>query len=109
MNNNDIDLLISNDDIVLDAFGQPLLVTGRACIVQDIKHLLRDRGFLVAIIAERDKNKRRAVQTQIERAVEDDERIKPGSVRVTEGDAGVFLLEATSMAYGPVALEFLEA
>lgn len=96
----DIDLLIENDDMVLDGIGIPQLVTGRSCIVQDIKHMLRDSGLLVQMIAQRDKARRAVLLADIEQAVEADARIRPGTARVTEMEADRFLIEAASLQYG---------
>ena len=47
------DLLITDDDITLDAGGYPVLVTERACIAQDIQHMIRESGLLVDLVGER--------------------------------------------------------
>ena len=46
-----IDLLIANNDLVLDASQQPLLVEDRASIAQDIAHMIRDSGLLGTLLA----------------------------------------------------------
>ena len=53
------DLLISKDDMTLDANGEPVLVTGRACIAQDIQHMIRESGLLVELVGERDGIRRK--------------------------------------------------
>lgn len=102
----DIDLLIQNDDLVLDEIGVPKLVTGRECIVQDIKNMLRDKQYLVLIIANRDKAQRSVVLANIEREIEADQRIKPGTARVTELTVEKYLIAATSLTYGPIDFDY---
>lgn len=98
----DVDLLIENDDLVLDAIGMPQLVTGRACITQDMKNMVRDKGYLVDMMAQRDAQRRAVVMAQITQEAEADVRIKPGSVSVSESTPGVFWLVAESLVYGPI-------
>lgn len=102
----DIDLLIQDDDLVLDAIGVPVLVTGRACIVQDIKHMLREKQYMVQMVANRDKAQRSIAQANIESEIESDPRIKPGTARVTELTAGKYLIAATSLTYGPIDFDY---
>ena len=98
----DIDLLFENDDFVLDEIGSPVLVTGRACIVQDMKNMVRDKGYLVQMVAQRDKSQRAVLLASIAREVEADARIKPGTVVVSEMAADEILIEATSITHGPI-------
>ena len=53
------DLRIVDNDIALDVGRQPLKLADRASIAQDIAHMIRERGYLTAMIAERDARKRR--------------------------------------------------
>ena len=53
------DLRIVGNDIALDVGRQPLKLADRASIAQDIAHMIRERGYLTAMIAERDPRKRR--------------------------------------------------
>ncbi|MDE8603892.1 DUF2590 family protein [Marinomonas sp. RSW2] len=79
---NSIDLLIFEEDLSLNDRGEPHYVVGTECVAQDIKHMLIERGFLTSLIAERDKAKISMTETNIENAVEDDERILAGSASV---------------------------
>jgi hypothetical protein len=100
-----IDLLIEQDDLTLDAGGNPKLVDGRASIAQDIKHMIRESGLLVDIIANRDALTRRTNIIRITMAVDDDERIVPGTAEVEESAPGEYWLTATTVKYGNIALQ----
>lgn len=103
-----IDLLITDDDITLDVGRQPVMTTDRACIAQDIMHMIRDTGILVEIIAERNEIKRKTNLIRLTLEVETDERIVPGSTRVVEDTPGHYWLHATTVDYGDISFR-LEA
>lgn len=103
-----IDLRIENDDLKLDAGGNPVLLDGRASIAQDIMHMIRESGLLVAIIANRDARQRRTNIVKITIAVDDDRRIVPGSTVVEEANPGEYWLMAQTVSYGEISLK-LEA
>lgn len=100
-----VDLLIVDDDLVLDAGRVPAPVTDRACIAQDIGHMIRDSGLLVAMVAERSSLKQRDFRQQIELLVETDTRLVPGTARMTALGNGNHLITATTVAFGPVSQE----
>lgn len=103
----DIDLLIVDDDLVLDEIGVPQLVEGRACIVQDILNMIRDTGYLIMLVAERDPHRRAIFLGKIENEIEADTRIRPGTARVTELAFDRFLITAVSLKYGAIDVDFL--
>lgn len=103
-----IDLRISDDDLTLDAGGQPVMLEGRASIAQDIVHMIRESGLLVDIIANRDARQRRTNIVRITIAVDDDKRIVPGSTAVEEARPGEYWLTARTVDYGEITLK-LEA
>lgn len=103
-----IDLRITDDDLTLDAGGNPVLLDGRASIAQDIQHMIRESGLLVDIIANRDARARRTNLVRITMAVDDDERIVPGTAEISESAPGEYWLTATTVKYGSLALQ-LEA
>ncbi|MBU1040280.1 MAG: DUF2590 family protein [Proteobacteria bacterium] len=103
-----IDLRITKDDLTLDAGGNPVLLDGRASIAQDIMHMIRESGLLVEIIANRDARKRRANIVKITIAVDDDERIVPGTAVIKESSPGEYWLTARTVKYGDMSLQ-LEA
>lgn len=96
------DLYIAADSIVLDEFGLPLSVDSRASIAQDIKHMVRESGLLVEMVAERSSEKVKRNMVRIEQRVESDERIRPGTARVTRASNDVFWLTAKTMQYGDI-------
>ena len=103
-----IDLLITDDDFTLDAGGIPQMVDGRASIAQDIVHMIRETGLLVALVANRDARRKEQNLLQITIEVDNDERIVPGTTAIKESEPGIFHLTATTVAYGDIGVS-LEA
>jgi hypothetical protein len=99
-----VDLLVENDDLVLDAGGEPQQIYDRDCIVQDIKHLVRDSGLLVEIIGERDQQKVKASLLKLTLLIEDDERLIPGTVAIAATDHETFFITANTYEFGGVRL-----
>lgn len=97
-----VDLLISNNDLVLDLSQQPVMVDDRACIAQDIAHMIRDSGLLVTLVAERSKLRQRDCIQQMELLVEEDERLVPGTALITQTEPGLFLVTATTLKFGTI-------
>lgn len=97
-----VDLLIEDDGIALDALGIPVLIDGRASIAQDIKHMIRESGLLVELIGERNREKVKRNMVRIEKRVEDDLRIRPGTAKVTRTETGTFYVTARTMKYGEI-------
>lgn len=103
------DLRIVDDDIAMDVGRQPLKLADRASIAQDIAHMIRERGYLTAMIAERDARKRRYYMVLITIAVDDDTRIVPGTAKITESAAGELWLTAKTVDYGDMTLQLTYA
>jgi hypothetical protein len=101
----DTDLMIVDDDIVRDEIGNPKYVYGRDCILQDIKHMIREKGYVVQMLANRDNDLIETIMSKIERDVEADLRIKPGTAKVTRVGTDYFYLNAITVQYGPLAYE----
>lgn len=97
-----VDLLIVDNDLALDPSRQPLLVDDRACIAQDIAHMIRDSGLLVTLVAERDRLRQRDCIQQLELLVEDDQRLVPGTARITQQEPGVYLVTAKTLKFGSI-------
>ena len=76
------DLLIVNDDLAIDSGGEPLIVTDRACIAQDTKHLIRESGLMVDLIGERSEAKRALNVQLLIQLIEDDIRLVPGTILI---------------------------
>ncbi|SFX92414.1 MULTISPECIES: DUF2590 family protein [unclassified Pseudomonas] len=97
-----VDLLIVDNDLALDPSRQPLLIDDRACIAQDIAHMIRDSGLLVVLVAERDRLRQRDCIQRLELLVEDDERLVPGTARITQQEPGVYLVTAKTLKFGSI-------
>ncbi|MDL5601651.1 MULTISPECIES: DUF2590 family protein [unclassified Pseudomonas] len=97
-----VDLLIADNDLVLDPSHQPLLVDDRACIAQDIAHMIRDSGLLVVLVAERDRLRQRDCIQRMELLVEADVRLVPGTARITQQAPGVYLVTAKTLKFGSI-------
>ena len=98
-----IDLLISNDDMTPDAGGIPEKIADRASIAQDLVHMIRESGLLTEMLANRDAGARRLNMIKVTLAVDDDERIVPGT-EITETSLGTYLLTAETVDYGPLSM-----
>ena len=98
------DLLITHDDLTLDADGLPQLVTDRDCIAQDIRHAIRESGYLPPLVAERSRERRQLWIQKIILLVEDDRRIRPGTVEMEYGGAGIWNLLAETYEFGTLSL-----
>lgn len=99
------DLLITGNDLTLDAAGEPLLITDRDCITQDIEHLIRDSGLLLQLIGQRDELQRADLLQRLVLMIEDDERLIPGTVSIEETELGRFFIAATTYQFGAITLE----
>ena len=97
-----IDLLIIDNDLALDLSQQPNLVDDRACIAQDIAHMIRDSGLLVTLVAERDRLRQRDCIQQMELLVENDERLVPGTAQISQMQPGKYLVTATTLKFGSI-------
>lgn len=86
------DLLIINDDLCLDGYKEPELTkTTAGTVAQDIRHMIRERGYAIRLVADRHPASRRALLKQLELEIEEDLRIMPGTAKVTEiSDAEIF-------------------
>jgi len=97
-----VDLLIIGNDFALDASRQPVPVEDRACIAQDIAHMIRESGLMVTLVAERNRLKQRDCIQQMELLVEDDVRLVPGTARITQLEPGQYLVTAKTLKFGDI-------
>ena len=97
-----VDLLIVDNDLALDPSNQPRLIDDRACIAQDIAHMIRDSGLLVTLVAERNSLKQRDCIQRLELLVEADERLVPGTALITQFKPGEYLVTAKTMKFGTI-------
>ena len=96
------DLLISGNDFTLDAGGNPVMVHDRDCIAQDLVHMIRESGLLAHLVGNRDERLKASILIELEIAVENDKRIKPGSVLIEEPELGEFYLVADTLEFGKI-------
>lgn len=100
-----IDLLVHNDDLLLDAGGEPAIITDQDTILQDTKHLIRDSGLLTRIIGQRDNAIVESLIGQLEVLIEEDTRLIPGTIHIERKATGLFFVTANTYDYGGFELE----
>lgn len=100
-----LDLLITNDDLTPDVGGNPMTITDRDVIAQDLVHMIREEGFLPPLVGNRNRGLVEKTKMLITLAVDNDSRIVPGSASIDEVRDGVFYLSAETMDFGPIGLE----
>ncbi|RBO85908.1 DUF2590 family protein [Marinomonas aquiplantarum] len=81
-----IDLLIQNDDLVLSGLGEPELVSLSDCVAQDLRHMMREKGYAILMVGERNRVSLTAAAKVIELEIENDSRIYPGTASVELND-----------------------
>ena len=92
------DILITDRDITLDAAGIPEMVVHRPSITQDIVHMIMDSGLLIELVGERSDSKWAGNMSKVETLVEDDTRIKPGTIQINWSNREKIYLFAESIA-----------
>ncbi|WP_058959482.1 DUF2590 family protein [Type-E symbiont of Plautia stali] len=98
-----IDLLIENGDFVLNTGSEPVTCNNRKSIQQDIAHAILESGLLTEMIAERSPTLRADILTRIELLIEDDERIIPGTVELTEESISRLWVTASTYDFGGIS------
>nr|VFK16719.1 MAG: Protein of unknown function (DUF2590) [Candidatus Kentron sp. LFY] len=99
---NDIDLRITDDDLDLDGIREPRLITERDCIAQDIAHMIREKGYAIQMLGERNPIIIESLIQSIEKEMDEDKRIIPGTSKLVLRGTGVFYATGDTVAYGPV-------
>lgn len=95
-----VDLLVENGDFVFSDAGMANTVADRASIAQDIKHLLIEAGLLPLLVRERSRLQRDAILNKAILAIENDARIRPGTVAFIAGaNVGEYYLSAKTLEY----------
>ena len=97
-----LDLLITDDDLTLDAGNNPVMITDRDVIAQDLVHMIREKGFLPPLVGNRNRDLVARTKVEITLAVDNDYRIVPGSAAIDEPEPGRFYLTADTIQFGPV-------
>jgi hypothetical protein len=100
-----VDLHIENNDLKLDAGGEPTLLDNRARIAQDIKHLIRESGLLVEVLGERDPAQVAVNVLRLEQMIDEDVRLVPGTVTIERQGVGLFFVTAETVDFGPIGFE----
>ncbi|MGU5794617.1 DUF2590 family protein [Aeromonas hydrophila] len=95
-----IDILVIDGAWQLDAGGQPRMTQDRHSIGQDIKHRIMETGLARKLIGERSPTLRADVMTEIELLVENDERLIPGTIVISEEAPGRILVTARTYEFG---------
>ncbi|HDR2889426.1 TPA: DUF2590 family protein [Enterobacter asburiae] len=98
-----IDLLIENGDFVLNTGNEPVTCNNRKSIQQDIAHAIIESGLLTEMIAERSPTLRADIMTRLELLIEDDERIIPGTVELTEESISRLWVTASTYEFGGIS------
>ena len=100
-----IDLLIENGDFSLNAGNEPELCNNRKSIGQDIIHAIIESGLATQLIAERSPTLRADIFTQLELLVENDERIVPGTVEISEESHKRLWVTASTYDFGTLSYQ----
>ena len=66
------------------AISEPTMCNNRESIAQDSQHAIMESGLATRLLAERSPTLRADIMMQMVLLIEDDERITPGTVSVTE-------------------------
>lgn len=97
-----IDLFISGEDLTLDSGSVPMLCDNRVSIAQDIKHALLESGLVTALIGERSQIARKDIILQMVLLIEEDERLVPGTIRISEQSLDRLLITADTVEFGEI-------
>lgn len=99
------DLHIESGDVVLDAGHNPRYLSDRDVIAQDIVHAILDTGLANLLVSDRGTSVTNDTKTRIKLLVEDDERIMPGTVQVTENEIkkGQWCVHAKTIEFGDIS------
>jgi len=101
------DLLVTDDDLTPDVAGNPVLISNRDVIAQDLVHMIRESGFLPPLVGNRNRGLVERTKVEITLAVDNDYRIVPGSAFIEEPEPGRFFLVADTIDFDSVGF-FLE-
>jgi hypothetical protein len=99
-----VDILITDNDLTLDGVKEVVLIDGRRSIAQDLKHMIRETGYVVQMVGERSSDMRAHYMKLIEIEMEEDSRLVPGTAKVTETKLGELFATAITTEYGQTAL-----
>ncbi|MGK0668092.1 DUF2590 family protein [Serratia marcescens] len=97
-----IDLLIENGDFSLNTGREPMLCHNRVSIGQDCVHAILESGLVTQLVAERSPTLRADVIMQMVLLLEDDTRIIPGTVVISEETLKRLWVTAETYDFGKV-------
>ena len=97
-----IDLEIQDNDFVLNDSLSPSTLKKADVIAQDIKHRILESGLLTKLVGLRNKNGIAPILTELELLTEQDNRIKPGTIKVHRNDDGTLNITAQTRQYGGI-------
>ncbi|WP_201506489.1 DUF2590 family protein [Citrobacter freundii] len=100
-----IDLLIQGGDFVLNTGYEPELCNNRKSIGQDIIHSIIESGLATELIAERSPTMRADIFTRMELLIEDDERIIPGTVEISEESQKRLWITTSTYDFGGISAQ----
>ncbi|EIH9536236.1 DUF2590 family protein [Escherichia coli] len=100
-----IDLLILKGDFFLNTGYEPELCNNRKSIGQDIIHAIIESGLATELIAERSPTMRADIFTRMELLIEDDERIIPGTVEISEESQKRLWITASTYDFGGISAQ----
>lgn len=100
-----IDLLIEKGNFVLNTGKEPELCNNRKSIGQDIIHSILESGLATQLIGERSPTLRADIFTQLELLIEEDERIVPGTVEVSEENQKRLWVTASTYDFGGISAQ----
>ncbi|EAQ5107744.1 DUF2590 family protein [Salmonella enterica] len=100
-----VDLLIQGNDFVLNTGNEPELCNNRKSIGQDIIHSIIESGLATELIAERSPTMRADIFTRMELLIEDDERIIPGTVEISEESRTRLWITASTYDFGGISVQ----
>lgn len=100
-----IDLFIQDGDFVLNTGREPTLCNNRQSIGQDVIHSIIESGLATELIAERSPVLRADLFTRIELLIEEDERIVPGTVEISEESQKRLWVTASTYDFGGITVQ----
>ena len=95
-----IDLAVEDNDFVLNDSLDPATLKKADVIAQDIKHRILESGLITKLVGLRNKNGIAPILTELELLTEQDNRIKPGTIKVLRNDDGTLSIIAQTRQYG---------
>lgn len=94
-----IDLEIADNDFVLNESLNPSTLQKANVIGQDIKHRIVESGLLVKLVGLRNLNTIKQILVELELLIEQDNRLKPGTIKILKtGDS--LSITAQTRLYG---------